>query len=98
MPDIRAKALAYLRDGKVRVLTASAFDRRPHLVIAHVDGHSSTHKVRFTSTGRWLCTCPLTTDCAHIAAVQLVTGHPSAAQKTSAAPGASPPRAAQAHE
>lgn len=88
MPDLRAKALAYLRDGKVRVSAAASagVSRTPYDVLAYVDGHQSTYLVRFTAN-TWGCSCQRT-DCAHAAAVQLVTGHRSAAEKPSKQPAA----------
>lgn len=85
MPDIRTKALAYLRDKKVRVSHASSagVSRTPYDVLAYVDGHNSTYLVRFTAD-EWSCSCQRP-ECAHAAAVQLVTGHPSAAEKPSPA-------------
>ncbi|RCG21939.1 hypothetical protein DQ384_36375 [Sphaerisporangium album] len=77
--DVRSKALGYLRSGAVRVLVASTMGpaRRPYFVEAHVDGHQSTYIVRF-ELHEWTCTCH-EADCAHAAAVQLATGHESAA-------------------
>lgn len=81
MADIRAKALAYLRDGKVRVsyATSAGMSRTPYNVLAYVDGHNDRYLVRFTEDA-WTCSCQRV-DCAHAAAVQLVTGHRSAAAK-----------------
>jgi hypothetical protein len=81
MPDIRSKALAYIRNGKVRVSHASSagVSRTPYDVLAYVDGHNSTYLVRFTANA-WSCSCQRA-ECAHAAAVQLVTGHRSAAEK-----------------
>ncbi|MGI5223592.1 hypothetical protein [Actinoallomurus sp. CA-142502] len=85
MPDTRAKALAYLRDGKVLISYAlgAGDDRKPRDVLAYVEGYRSTHLVRLTA-GRWGCSCQ-ETGCAHVAAVQLVTGHQSAAARQPAA-------------
>lgn len=84
MPDVRSKALGYYRDGKLRILHAR-YDAgqaiRPHEVIAHVVGHRSTYVVTFENSV-WACTCHGSgPGCAHIAAVQLATGHDSAAAK-----------------
>ncbi len=79
--DIRAKALGYLRSGAVQVLTASTVlhSNRPFLVHAHVRGHNSDYVVRLDgASAPWTCTCRQD-GCAHRAAVQLVTGWPSAA-------------------
>lgn len=81
MPDVRTKALSYLRDGCVRVLKSDLRPgpRQPYIVMAHVDGHKSTYMVQLQDR-RWTCTCHQS-GCAHAAAVQLVTGYPSAAAK-----------------
>ena len=91
MGDIRAKALAYLRDAAVTVGVARVMPgaAAPHEVVARVRGHEDTYTVRLIHVFGWRCTCPQTHPggdwCAHIAAVQLVTGHPSAAAKPHAA-------------
>lgn len=81
----RDKTLGYLRDGAVRVLAAQppreGEPQRAAEVRAHVDGYTSTYIVAFNGDG-WGCTCPAIGDsCPHVAAVQLVTGHPSKAAK-----------------
>lgn len=81
--DVRAKACHYLRDGKVTLLSASPQMQdqpRPDVVYARVVGHSSTYVVTLAE-GAWNCTCSRPAECAHVAAVQLVTGHPSLARK-----------------
>ncbi len=92
MPDVRAKALAYYRSGAIRVLTASTAvsSDRPFLVEARVQGYRSDYIVRHQDpvTG-WTCTCRQA-GCAHVAAVQLATGHDSAA-----APNPTPAKATQ---
>lgn len=84
MPDLRAKALSYLRDGKVRVshATSAGVSRTPYNVLAYVDGYTGVRLVRFTANA-WSCSCGQD-ECAHAAAVQLVTGHRSAAAKPAA--------------
>lgn len=81
MADTRTKALSYLRHGKVRVAhaTSAGVSRTPYDVLAYVDGFQSTYLVRFTAN-EWSCSCG-GDECAHAAAVQLVTGHRSAAEK-----------------
>ncbi|WP_326646098.1 hypothetical protein OG884_15715 [Streptosporangium sp. NBC_01755] len=74
--DLRAAVLHYLRTGAVTVLTASTptdGPKAPLLVHAHVAGYRSTHRVSRTTAG-WTCSCRYS-DCAHIAAVAMVTGH-----------------------
>jgi hypothetical protein len=84
MADVRTKALSYLRDGKVRILhslTQMDGPRVPYEVDADVEGFRSTYLVRLTD-GVWSCSCHGSGEgCSHIAAVQLVTGHDSAAAK-----------------
>jgi hypothetical protein len=83
MPDLRSKVLAYVRDEKVRVLHAETVkpNLRPHTVGALVQGFNARYWVELQK-GRWLCSCGSAEPCAHLAAVQLVTGYPSAASKT----------------
>lgn len=89
MADLRSKTCAYLRDGAVRVLVSRTVktENRPYHVAAVVKGHTARRVVDLTD-GRWSCTCKAVIDdgqpCAHVAAVQLVTGWPSAAAKTTA--------------
>jgi hypothetical protein len=83
MPDLRAKALGYLRDGRVTVICA-LWERpklHPHTVSAVVQGTQNRYWVRRNPDQGWLCSCGVVEPCAHLAAVQLVTGYPSAAQK-----------------
>lgn len=77
----RAKALGYLRGERVRVISATTPEGhlRPYEVLAYVRGHQDRHAVRFDA-GAWSCSCG-SNGCAHVAAVQLVTGWPSAASK-----------------
>jgi hypothetical protein len=84
--DVRAKALGYLRDQKLHVLYARtpADARSPVAVIAVVEAHTAVRRVELRD-GTWTCDCKTVLDdglpCAHLAAVQLVTNHPSAAAK-----------------
>ncbi|MFG1963173.1 hypothetical protein [Nonomuraea sp. NPDC049028] len=82
MPDVRTKALSYLRDEKVRVLFAETVkpNLRPHTVGALVQGFNARYWIELEK-GRWLCSCGSSTPCAHLAAVQIITGWPSAASK-----------------
>ena len=81
MRTARARALNYLRGERVRIVSATTPPHalRPHEVTALVDGHSGRYTVRFDA-GAWSCSCAAA-DCPHVAAVQLVTGWPSAASK-----------------
>lgn len=75
--DLRAAVLHYLRSGAVTILTASTptdGPKVPLLVHALVEGYRSTHRVSRTASAAWTCSCRYT-DCAHIAAVAMVTGH-----------------------
>jgi hypothetical protein len=91
----RAKSLAYLRDGRVRVVAAQSEEsgQRPRAVWAIVRGHLDTYKVIGCPADgggvrAWRCDCgapemaEVAEQCAHAAAVALVTGWPSAAAKT----------------
>jgi len=70
----------YLRDGRVTILETWPADRHPRdHVDAQVVGRNTTHLVTFG--GDWSCTCGKPAECAHVAAVQLVTGFASAAAK-----------------
>lgn len=79
--DVRAKALAYLRDERVRVVSAGTPEGhlRPYRVTAYVNGHTGRHRVEFEA-GAWSCTCGRLA-CPHAAAVQLVTGWTGPASK-----------------
>jgi uncharacterized Zn finger protein len=80
--SIRRKALNYLRGERVRIISAvtPVHALRPHGVAAYVDGHNGRYTVRFEA-GAWSCTCPDGVACAHVAAVQLVTGWQGPASK-----------------
>lgn len=86
MASIRNQAPTYLRNGRVTVRRAggpSDGPRRPATVRADVVGANATYFIGLEA-GDWLCTCGERTGCRHIAAVQLVTGHPSPATKAGA--------------
>lgn len=82
MSGLRPKALSVLRSGRLTVLRAvCTSDHTVTDVTAAVRSSREggpTYAVD-CDAGQWTCTCRLTTGCAHIAAVQLVTGHPSEA-------------------
>jgi hypothetical protein len=82
VPDLRTKALGYLRDEKVRVIEADTTkpELRPHRVSALVQGHFGRYLIVFKD-GKWVCSCGSSEPCAHLAAVQMVTGWPSVASK-----------------
>jgi len=86
-PDPRARALAALREGRVRIAEALDFDvihERPGRIVAYVassrpDG--DRHIVDLAG-GEWTCVDSHgehQQPCVHVAAVQLVTGHDSPA-------------------
>jgi hypothetical protein len=81
MADVRSRALGYLRDGAVAVFHARSprDGTPPHELVAKVEGHHGRYIVDFLD-GTWTCTC-CKPACAHLAAVQLVTGHTSPAAK-----------------
>jgi uncharacterized Zn finger protein len=75
-PDLRRKALAVLREGRLTVLNAQA-SWNVHTVIARVQSSrvgGPAYAIDLAG-GNWTCTCSKGSDCAHIAATQLVTGH-----------------------
>lgn len=88
MTPIRTAALDALRNGRVTVLMADravlgVSTEPPARVMAVVASSREDRRVPYLISlraGDWTCTCQRP-DCAHIASVQLVTGHPSAAQK-----------------
>jgi hypothetical protein len=96
MPSIRAKALAYIRSGRVVIMSAQldpseVVQTRPYLVTARVRGHQAVYAIQGEARGgerRWRCPCrpdPQRTPadhCAHAAAAALVVGWPSAALST----------------
>ena len=86
--SIRPSALAALRDGRVTVgiaQVAAGTSAPPYTVTAKVlsSRMDGTHYWVRLKHGEWSCTCT-TPLCAHLAAVQLVTGHPSPARKEAA--------------
>lgn len=83
MASMRSKALGYLRGQNVRVVVAMTRPDtiQPHYVEAIVRGHNGDYLIALDA-GQWTCTCDgARRDCAHRAAVQMVTGHKSAAAK-----------------
>lgn len=82
--DVRSKACSYLRAGRVDLLEVQpsdnpqpAWPNAAGYVRAVVKGFSGTYLVGLAD-GNWTC-CPK--PCAHVAAVQVVTGWPSLARK-----------------
>lgn len=80
---LRTKALAALREGRVTIIEADPDDdqKRPGSVVARVEtSRPNSHRyyvVDRSSGARWACTCDAWQSgmpCAHVAAVQLVTG------------------------
>lgn len=87
MSEIRPRALACLREGRVAVtlaehdgerIQASVTSSRPERTVPYIVD-------RWPQDSSWSCTCrpgdAAQTSCAHIAAVQLVTGYTSAAAR-----------------
>ncbi|MGW0587425.1 hypothetical protein [Streptosporangium sp. NPDC002607] len=78
--DLRARTLAYLRSGAVRIYRAEPPRGMgpvpPEYVEALVVGFKSDYRVRL-ERGRWVCSCQ-EAQCPHIASVQMCTGHDSA--------------------
>lgn len=87
MPDlvaeIRPKALAALREGRVAVVLAALDGQRIQANVSSSRPERTTPYIvdRWAEAGDWSCTCRRE-DCPHIAAVQLVTGYESAARKS----------------
>lgn len=85
--SMRSKALACLRTGRVTIVHARKANDTdlPIAVVAYVASsrpERSRYVVDLTGDGDWSCTCwrgNRGESCAHLAAVQLVTGWPSAA-------------------
>jgi uncharacterized Zn finger protein len=86
MTEIRPKALAALRSGRVAITLASLEGQRIQATVESSRPERTTPYIvdrwAGSAVGQWSCTCGNPTDdyCAHIAAVQLVTGHESAAR------------------
>lgn len=81
--QLRPKALAVFRAGRLLVSTATADPAagtlRPVRVVAAVRSSrpgGATYGVDYAD-GTWTCTCRELTGCAHIAAAQLATGYAS---------------------
>ena len=76
-PQLRSKALAVLREGRLTVLHARHHGHQlsPHEVVARVKS-SRGERVYAVDLldGAWDCTCGNEAPCAHIAAAQLVAG------------------------
>lgn len=88
VPELRPKAMAALRDGRVNIVRARCRDTElaPFEVVALVRSSRDIEQKYAVDlfNGEWSCVgrfaaCPQ--PCAHVAAVQLVTGHPSPAAK-----------------
>jgi hypothetical protein len=84
VPDpahVRRKALEYLREERVRVISAATPEGhlRPYDVTAYVNGRNARYLVRFEA-GAWSCSC-LKAECAHRASVRLITGWGGPASK-----------------
>jgi hypothetical protein len=78
-PELRPKALAVIRSGRLTVMHTNC-RKQAHVideVIAKVQSSRQggpTYAIDYLD-GIWDCTCRAEGECAHIAAVQLVTGH-----------------------
>lgn len=85
--SLRSSTLAALRTGRVTIKSAgNIINDTPGFIIATVASAREERRVPYgvtrTSNGVWSCTCArgdTGEGCAHVAAVALVTGHPSAA-------------------
>lgn len=78
-PELRRKALAVLREGRLTILHATCRKTAHDVdeVIARVRSSRQggpNYAIDFLD-GTWTCTCRAGSDCPHIAAAQIVTGH-----------------------
>lgn len=86
MTDIRPKALACLRQGRVAVILAERDGQRIQAEVTSSRPERTQPYIvdLWSQDGRWSCTCrpgdAAQDSCVHIAAVQLVTGYESAAR------------------
>lgn len=79
--DLRSRALAAIREGRVVVRGAGTRDERaPYRAHGVVYGHTGRHEVALAD-GVWSCSCPTDEPCAHIAAMALVCGRPDLAAR-----------------
>ncbi|MEO8694807.1 MAG: SWIM zinc finger family protein [Acidimicrobiales bacterium] len=69
--NYKTKALAYLAEGRVTVISIT-----PTTVTANVKGAGEIYIVTAGADG-WRCTCPAKGPCCHIWATQLVAVKPS---------------------
>lgn len=91
MTPTRQAALAAYRAGRVVILLADAAVLAPEIepparITAAVHSSRDDRRIPYCVQlrgGVWTCTCDRPA-CAHVAAVQLATGHPSAAAKEAA--------------
>lgn len=70
----RKRALAAIREGRVRVEYADAHYTRS--IFAKVKGYAGVYTVRRNPDGTWTCDCAEwlpATDCSHVHAVRLIT-------------------------
>lgn len=87
MTTIRQRTLKRFGAGDIRVVDVRTRpgERRATFVDAKVNGHRGLHTVTYGESAGWSCSCGCAGDalapCPHVAAVQMVTGHPSAAEK-----------------
>lgn len=81
VPTVRAKACGYFRDEDIRVLHADTppGGTRPDQVRARLRGHNDTYLIALEEEA-WSCSCG-DDHCAHVPAVQMVTGYKSSASK-----------------
>lgn len=83
MPSVRQSVLTTLGAGRVMVYRAQPSTIGPPFLVAAVVDSSREERSPYhvdLRSGIWTCTCGRT-GCAHVAAIQFVTGHPSPAAK-----------------
>lgn len=85
MADLRNRALAAIREGRVTILDARSEPDavRPSWVSAIVRGHTGRHTVTYRGPAAgWTCSCREAGRCSHIGAVAISTGQPSLAGRS----------------
>lgn len=85
--EVRTKALAVLREGRVTICHARSDDCKspPFELVARVTASQPGNGPWTVDMldGWWSCSCPAPngTDCKHVAAVAMVCGYPSEARR-----------------
>jgi hypothetical protein len=75
--DHHAKARRYLDEARLTVTTA-----QHDLVLATCRGSGATYRCGHSPIHGWWCNCPAKSECAHVAALKLVTVIPETSTNT----------------